>query len=170
MQKRSNPADYDTFYEIIFSSVESHDMSIPLRTGNQRIWSIHVTSGDDEIESTRMERGERNHWTGLSAHLHMEPQRKAMICFWSNLYCLMQCKKYGRFEKLYMMTLLHYAKREQHIGIFATTGFKTRIGLHPGKDLHPKTTGIGKEYPVKTQWWHILDYALCFPRFSLFEW
>ena len=63
---RSNPADYDTFYEIISAPVESHNMVFPYAQHTLE-FEAYVTSGEDQIRINKNGKdGERNHWTGLS--------------------------------------------------------------------------------------------------------
>ena len=48
--ERSNPADYDTFYEIISSPTESHELEFPY--GQETLsFSAYVTSGEDGLRN-----------------------------------------------------------------------------------------------------------------------
>ena len=76
--ERSNPADYDTFYEIISSPTESHNMVFPY--GQETLsFEAYVTSGEDSLRiNLKAQDGHKNHWSGLSiTFTAMEPQRRA---------------------------------------------------------------------------------------------
>lgn len=75
--ERSNPADYDTFYEIISAPVEYHNMVFPYGQATKE-FEAYITSGDDDLKINKNgKEGERNHWTGLSiTFTAMEPQRR----------------------------------------------------------------------------------------------
>ena len=48
--ERSNPADYDTFYEIISAPVESHNMVFPYGQATKE-FEAYITSGDDDYRN-----------------------------------------------------------------------------------------------------------------------
>ena len=74
---RSNPADYDTFYQIISSPSEYHTIVFPYGQGTLK-FEAYVTSGEDSLRiNQNAPNGERNRWTGLSVTFTaMEPQRR----------------------------------------------------------------------------------------------
>lgn len=75
--ERSNPADYDTFYEIISSPTESHELEFPY--GQETLsFSAYVTSGEDGLRiNQKAPDGQKNRWSGLSVTFTaMEPQRR----------------------------------------------------------------------------------------------
>lgn len=74
---RSNPADYDTFYQIISSPTESHRMVFPYNQETLE-FEAYVTSGEDRLKINKnAPEGQKNRWTGLSVEFTaMEPQRR----------------------------------------------------------------------------------------------
>ena len=74
---RSNPDDYDTFYQIISSPTESHRMVFPYNQETLE-FDAYVTSGEDSLKINKNAAdGHKNHWTGLSiTFTAMEPQRR----------------------------------------------------------------------------------------------
>lgn len=74
----SNPADYDTFYQMISAPVESHILVFPYGQVTLE-FEAYVTSGEDSLRINRSEEeGKKNRWTGLSiTFTAMEPQRRA---------------------------------------------------------------------------------------------
>ena len=75
-QEKSNRADYDTFYEIVSSPVESHTMVFPYAQETLE-FVAYVTNGEDNLK-IRQEGGRQvNRWSGLSLNfIAMEPQRR----------------------------------------------------------------------------------------------
>lgn len=76
MPDKSNRADYDTFYQIVSSPVESHMMTFPY--GQETLtFEAYVTNGEDNLK-IRKEGGKQvNKWDGLSLNfIAMEPQRR----------------------------------------------------------------------------------------------
>lgn len=74
----SNPADYDTFYEIISSPQEYHTLVFPY--GQETLeFEAYVTSGEDSLKINNDNAdGRKNQWSGLSIDfIAMEPQRRA---------------------------------------------------------------------------------------------
>lgn len=73
---KSNRADYDTFYEIVSSPVESHIMVFPYAQKTLE-FEAYVTNGEDNLK-IREEGGKQvNKWGGLSLNfIAMEPQRR----------------------------------------------------------------------------------------------
>lgn len=73
---KSNRADYDTFYEIVSSPVESHIMVFPYAQKTLE-FEAYVTNGEDNLK-IREEGGKQvNKWDGLSLNfIAMEPQRR----------------------------------------------------------------------------------------------
>ncbi len=73
---KSNRADYDTFYEIVSSPVESHIMVFPYAQ-ETLTFEAYVTNGEDNLK-IREEGGKQvNKWDGLSLNfVAMEPQRR----------------------------------------------------------------------------------------------
>lgn len=74
---KSNRADYDTFYEIVSSPVESHIMVFPYAQETLE-FEAYVTNGEDNLK-IREEGGKKvNKWDGLSLNfIAMEPQRRS---------------------------------------------------------------------------------------------
>lgn len=73
---KGNRADYDTFYEIVSSPVESHIMTFPYAQ-ETLTFEAYVTNGEDNLK-IRNEGGKQvNKWDGLSLNfVAMEPQRR----------------------------------------------------------------------------------------------
>lgn len=73
---KSKRADYDTFYEIISSPVESHTMVFPYAQETLE-FEAYVTNGEDNLK-IRQEGGKQiNKWNGLSLNfIAMEPKRR----------------------------------------------------------------------------------------------
>lgn len=73
---KSNRADYDTFYEIVSSPVESHIMVFPYAQKTLE-FEAYVTNGEDNLK-IREEGGKQvNKWDGLSLNfIAIEPQRR----------------------------------------------------------------------------------------------
>lgn len=64
--------DYDTFYEIVSSPVESHHMVFPYAQKTIK-FEAYVTNGADSLQR----RNGKNLWDGLSLNfVAMEPQRR----------------------------------------------------------------------------------------------
>lgn len=74
--EKSNRADYDTFYEIVSSPVESHIMTFPYAQ-DTLTFEAYVTNGEDNLK-IREENGKQvNKWDGMSLNfIAMEPQRR----------------------------------------------------------------------------------------------
>lgn len=74
----SNPADYDTFYQIISSPEQSHDLVFPYGQETME-FEAYVTSGEDSLKiNNDNEDGRKNQWSGLTIDfIAMEPQRRA---------------------------------------------------------------------------------------------
>lgn len=68
---KSNRADYDVFYEIISSPVESHRLVFPYAQRTLE-FDAYITNGEDELIMEN-----KNKWSGLSINfVAMEPQRR----------------------------------------------------------------------------------------------
>lgn len=73
---RSNPADYDTFYQIVSSPVPSHNMIFPYAQSTLE-FNAYVTSGKDKLKIEENGNEQYNRWSGLSIEfIAMEPQRR----------------------------------------------------------------------------------------------
>lgn len=73
---RSNPVDYDTFYQIVSSPTPSHNMIFPYAQSTLE-FDAYVTSGKDKLKIEENGNDQYNRWSGLSIEfIAMEPQRR----------------------------------------------------------------------------------------------
>lgn len=69
----ANPEEYDEFYEIISSPVDSHSIEVPYAQG-VLAFEAYVTNGEDVLFSSM---DEQNVWNGLSVNfIAMSPKRR----------------------------------------------------------------------------------------------
>lgn len=73
---RSNPVDYDTFYQIVSSPTPSHNVIFPYAQSTLE-FDAYVTSGKDKLKIEENGNEQYNRWSGLSVEfIAMEPQRR----------------------------------------------------------------------------------------------